>query len=84
LSQIQQSPAKSNQGKSLDFLVRIEPYQGLALTPEGVFSFSPAVRPQRLTRIGPPLRPGALLFFIAASLTRPAWAALSFLEGIMA
>ena len=39
LSQIQPSRAKSNQGKSLDFLGRIEPYQRLARTPLWRFFF---------------------------------------------
>jgi hypothetical protein len=87
LSQIQQSPAKSNQGRSLDFLVRIEPYQGLARTPQGVFSFACSVRPHRLARVGPPLRPGASLFSMSASFNcgcSGCSAASPFLEGIMA
>src|SRR5271170_6862522 len=84
LSQIQPSPAKSNQGRSLDFLVRIQPYQGLARTPQGVFSFACPVRPHRLARVGPPLRPGAFLFSMPASFNHVRSAALSFLEFIMA
>src|SRR5271169_531286 len=84
LSQIQPSPAKDNQGRSLDFLVRIEPYQGLARTPQGVFSFACPVRPQGLARAGPPLRPGALLLSMPASFNRARSAALSFLESMMA
>ena len=57
LSQIQPSRAKSNQGKSLDFLGRIEPYQRLARTPCGVFSFSSSI-PARFVPI-PPKRPMA-------------------------
>jgi hypothetical protein len=52
LSKIQPSPTESNPGKSLDFLVRIEPYQGLARTPQGVFSFACPVRPHRLAHVG--------------------------------
>ena len=84
LSQIQQSPAKDNQGKSLDLLVRIKPYQGLARTPQGVFSFACPVRPHGLARIEPPLRRGALLFSMSASFNCARSAALSFLECIMA
>jgi predicted component of type VI protein secretion system len=47
-SQIQQKPAKSGQRKSkkkawicLDFLVRIEPFQSVALTPWAKKSFAP-------------------------------------------
>ena len=83
LSQIQQSPAKANQGKSLDFLVRIEPYQGLARTPQGVFSFASPVRPHRLARVGPPLRPGAFLVSMSASFNCARSAALLFLEDTM-
>jgi hypothetical protein len=46
LSQIQQNPAKPSQRKSkekawisLDFLGGNEPFQGLALTPQALFSF---------------------------------------------
>jgi hypothetical protein len=39
-SRIWQSPAKEDQRKSLHFLRRIEPSQGLAPTPQGIFSFS--------------------------------------------
>jgi hypothetical protein len=39
-AQIQRSSAKEIKGISFDFLVRIEPYQGLALTPKPVFSFA--------------------------------------------
>src|SRR5271154_3374354 len=83
LSQIQPSPAKPNQGKSLDFLVRIEPYQGLARTPQGVFSFAGPVRRHRLARVGPPLRAGTLVCSMSASFNCTRSAALSFLEGIM-
>jgi hypothetical protein len=84
LSQIQQSPAKSHQGKSLDLLVRVEPYQGLARTPQDVFSFACPFRPHRLARVEPPLRPGGFLFFMSASFNCARSAALPFLEGIMA
>jgi hypothetical protein len=83
LSQIQQNPAKDNQGKSLDFLVRIEPYQGLARTPPAVFSFARPVRAHRLARVGPPRRPGALLFFLFASFNCARSAASPFSEGIV-
>ena len=36
---IQQSAAKLRQGKSLDFLRRIEPYQDITLTPKAFFCF---------------------------------------------
>jgi hypothetical protein len=36
---IQQSPAKIKQGKSLDFLRRIGPFQALTLTLRAFFSF---------------------------------------------
>jgi hypothetical protein len=83
LSQVEQSPAKSNQGKSLDFLVRIEPYQGLVRTPQGVFSFASPARPRRLARVGPPPRPGSFLFSMSASFNCARPAALSFFEDIM-
>jgi hypothetical protein len=38
---IQQSPAKIKQRKSLHFLRRIGPYQGLTLTPRAFFLFAP-------------------------------------------
>ena len=41
---IQQSPAKLKQRKSLDFLRRIEPYQGITPTPRALFSFCAASR----------------------------------------
>ena len=63
LSKIEQNPAKLNQGKSLDFLVQIEPYQGLARTPQGVFSFACPLRPHRLARVEPPLPAGSLPVF---------------------
>jgi hypothetical protein len=54
---IQQNLAKSSQarpkeskGININFLVRIEPFQGLAPTPQGIFSFSslcPAAAPRR-------------------------------------
>ena len=84
LSQIQPNQAKSNQGISLDFLVRIEHYQGLARTPQGIFSFARPVRPHRLARVEPPLRRGAFLFSMSASFYSARSAALSFLERIMA
>jgi hypothetical protein len=83
LSQIQQSPAKDNQRKSLDFLVRIEPYQGLARTPQGVFCFCCPVGPHRLARVGPLLRRGAFLVSMSASFNCARSAALPFLESIM-
>src|SRR5271163_473073 len=84
LSQIQPSPAKPNQGRSLDFLVRIEPYQGLARTPQGVFSFACPVRPHRLARVELPLWAGALVFFMSASFNCARSAALPFSGDIMA
>src|SRR5271155_4522271 len=83
LSQIQPSPAKPNQGKSLDSLVRNEPYQGLARTPQGVFSFACPVRPHPLARVEPPFGRRVFLFSMSASFNRVRSAALSFLEGIM-
>jgi hypothetical protein len=88
--QIEPNPSKSSQarpkpikGKAWILLVRIEPYQGLARTPQGVFSFASPVRPHRLARVGPPLRPGAFLFSMSTSLNFARSAALTFLERIM-
>jgi hypothetical protein len=39
--QIQQSQAKDNQRKSLNFLVRIEPFHGLTPTPKALFLCPP-------------------------------------------
>src|SRR5271169_5429227 len=83
LSQIQPSPAKPNQGKSLDSLVRNEPYQGLARTPQGVFSLACPVRPQGLARVEPPPRRRVSLCPMSASFNHAPSAALSFLERIM-
>ena len=54
------------------FLVRIESYQGLARTPQGVFSFARPVRPHRLARVEPPLRRGPSWFPCLPRLTAPA------------
>jgi hypothetical protein len=69
-SQIQQNLTKSSKarprkgpGINFDFLVRIEPYQGLALTPQGVFFFDLPDRPKRLARIEPPLLAGGGMFY---------------------
>ena len=54
------------------FLVQIESYQGLARTPQGVFSFARPVRPHRLARVEPPLRRGPSWFPCLPRLTAPA------------
>ena len=76
-SQAQPNPTK---GKAWISFVQIEPYQGLARTPQGGFSFACPVRPHRLARVGPPHRPGAFLFHMHSSFNRVRLAALSFFE----
>ena len=67
---IQQSPAKTQQRKSFDFLRRIEPYQGVTPTPRAFFYFCAASRLEGEGGVGAAGSPGFLvvsLVFISSS-----------------
>jgi hypothetical protein len=77
-SQIEPNPAKPNLGKSLDFLVGFERYQGLARTPSSVF-----ILPARFTRIASRASRRALLFSMSSSFDCARSAAYQPLQGTM-